>query len=77
MLCEETYPGANRLNNVKARTNWRMTVKNVMSAVLAIATLVGVAGQALAANSNEINANNTKRWYDQMDRENRGGSSGG
>jgi hypothetical protein len=54
-----------------------MTVKNVMSAVLAIATLVGVAGQALAANSNEINANNTKRWYDQMDRENRGGSSGG
>ena len=44
-------------------------MKRIASIAFVLASLTPLAGQALA----DPNANNTKRFYDQLDRENRGG----
>jgi|HubBroStandDraft_4_1064222.scaffolds.fasta_scaffold2718010_1 hypothetical protein len=51
--------------------------RRLVSAFLAIATFSGIAGQVLAASSDDISPRDTKRYYDQLDRENRGGNSNG
>jgi hypothetical protein len=53
-----------------------MTMRTLSAAVL-FAILTGIAGQAYAATADEINPNNTKSFYDQMDREGRGGNANG
>lgn len=52
-------------------------MKAIVSATLALAMLGSVAGTALAQTSDEISPNDTKRFYDQMDREGRGGQGQG
>jgi hypothetical protein len=44
---------------------------------LAMSLLGGVAGSVLAETSDEISPNDTRNFYDQMDRENRGGGGSG
>jgi hypothetical protein len=61
----------------QAQSQREKIMKRLVSALLALAAFAGVAGQALAASSDEISPKDTKRYYDQMDRENRGGNSGG
>jgi hypothetical protein len=44
---------------------------------LAMSVLGGVAGRALAETADYISPNDTKNFYDQMDREGRGGQGQG
>jgi hypothetical protein len=50
-------------------------MKTMTSAFLALAVLAGIAGRVQAQTADEINPNNTERFYQQLDRENRGGQS--
>lgn len=51
-------------------------MKAIVSALLGLAILGGVAGRVMAQASDEINPNDTKRFYEQLDREDRGGHPG-
>jgi hypothetical protein len=49
----------------------------LMTVALAVSMLGGIAGSVLAQTANDTNPNNTKQFYDQMDREGRGGQGQG
>ena len=50
-------------------------MKTMTSAILALSVLAGIAGRVQAQTADEINPNNTERFYQQLDGENRGGQS--
>jgi hypothetical protein len=47
-------------------------MRTIIAATLALGTLTGIAGSALA----DPSANNTRTFYDTLDREGRGGQGG-
>ena len=49
----------------------------LITIALAMSMLGGVAGRVLAETADEINPNDTRSFYDQMDREGRGGQGQG
>ena len=49
----------------------------LITLTLAASILGGIAGSVLAETSDYISPNDTRNWYDQMDRENRGGGGSG
>ena len=49
----------------------------IITLALAMSLLGGVAGRVLAETADEINPNDTRNFYDQMDREGRGGQGQG
>ena len=48
-------------------------MKTIASALLGLSVLTGIIGQVYAQTADEVNPNNTKQFYDQLDREKRGG----
>jgi hypothetical protein len=50
-------------------------MRTLIPFTLAAAIIAGIAGQVLAATADEISPNATKQFYEQMDRENRGGNA--
>jgi hypothetical protein len=54
-----------------------MIMRAIVSSLLALAILGGIAGRVIAQTSDEISPNDSKRFYEQMDREGRGGQGQG
>jgi hypothetical protein len=50
-------------------------LRHLTPALLALSVLAGMAGQVEALTANEINPNDTGNFYQQLDRESRGGNS--
>jgi hypothetical protein len=50
-------------------------LKHLTPALLALSVLAGIAGRVEALTANEINPNDTSNYYQQLDRESRGGAS--
>jgi hypothetical protein len=48
-------------------------MRMLTSTLLALSVLAGVSGRVLAQTANEIDPNDSKEFYQQLDRENRGG----
>ena len=51
--------------------------KKITSLLLALSVLAGITGRVYAQTANEVSPNDTKQFYDQLDRENRGGQGQG
>ena len=47
----------------------RKAITTITSGLLALSIMSGIAGQVFAATADEISPNNTKPFYDQLDRE--------
>jgi hypothetical protein len=68
------YPEPQRLLKAPINRRRRREVKTTLVTLfVAISMLGGVAGQAFAQTADEISPNDTKQFYNQMDRESRGG----
>lgn len=52
-------------------------MKRFVPAILALSVMAGIAGKVYAQTAEEISPNDTKHYYEQLDREGRGGNSGG
>lgn len=48
-------------------------MKTIASTLLALSVLTGVTGRVYAQTADEVSPNDTKQYYEQLDRENRGG----
>ena len=48
-------------------------MKMIGSTLLALSVLTGITGQVYAQTTDQVNPNNTKQFYQQLDRDNRVG----
>ena len=52
-------------------------MRKIAAAMLALSVLAGIAGKVYAQTAEEVSPNDTKHFYEQLDREGRGGNSNG